>query len=209
MTLLVTTTTTTTTNYYYYYHYNYHYHYHYYYYCHHYHYHYYFHCCSWYCDFLIFYQTLSHPVRSREAGWDQKQKHFRRPSQRRPWVDFEAHRPTGQQAHRPIGPQDHTVQSWALSVFFNFSIIRNDFIAFYIKSITYFCTSPILKANSQSNKLDKKYKKSFYRYRWRNWLTRTADIIRGRSTAVLFNIWKLVWSSYLLKNYSQIERKFK
>ena len=40
----------------------------------------------------------------------------------------------------------------------------------------------------------------FYRYSWRNWLTSTADFIRGRSTAVLFNIWKLTWSSYLLKN---------
>ena len=40
----------------------------------------------------------------------------------------------------------------------------------------------------------------FYRYSWRSWLTRTADPMRGRSTAVLFNIWKLVWSSYLMKN---------
>ena len=42
--------------------------------------------------------------------------------------------------------------------------------------------------------------KFFFWYSWRNWLTRTADLIRGRSTAVLFNIWKLVWSSYLMKN---------
>ena len=34
----------------------------------------------------------------------------------------------------------------------------------------------------------------FFRYNWRNWLTRTADFIRGRSTALLFNIRKLVWS---------------
>ena len=36
--------------------------------------------------------------------------------------------------------------------------------------------------------------KVFFRYSWRNWLTRTSDLIRGRSTAVLFNIKKLVWS---------------
>ena len=35
-------------------------------------------------------------------------------------------------------------QSWALSVFLNFfSIIKNDLLAFFIKFITYFCTSPI------------------------------------------------------------------
>ena len=35
----------------------------------------------------------------------------------------------------------------------------------------------------------------------RNWLTKVADFIRWRSTAtaVLFNNWKLFWSSYLLK----------
>ena len=32
----------------------------------------------------------------------------------------------------------------------------------------------------------------FYRYSSRNWPTRTADFIRGRSTAVLFNFWKLI-----------------
>ena len=34
-------------------------------------------------------------------------------------------------------------QSWALSVFFNFSIIKNYLFAFFIKLITYFCISPI------------------------------------------------------------------
>ena len=35
-------------------------------------------------------------------------------------------------------------QSRARSSFFKiFSIIKNDFIAFYIKLITYFCTSPV------------------------------------------------------------------
>ena len=43
-------------------------------------------------------------------------------------------------------------QSWALSVFeIFFSIIENDCLAFFIKLIAYFCTSPIKKANSQSN----------------------------------------------------------
>ena len=39
---------------------------------------------------------------------------------------------------------------------------KNAFIAFFIKFITYFCTSPILKAHSESNELDKKCKKSFF-----------------------------------------------
>ena len=43
----------------------------------------------------------------------------------------------------PGKPKRPTDQSWALSVFLNFSIIKNDFIAFFIKLVTYFCTSPI------------------------------------------------------------------
>ena len=39
--------------------------------------------------------------------------------------------------------------------FFIFSLIKNNFFAFFIKLTTYFCTSPIYKAHSQSNKLDK------------------------------------------------------
>ena len=35
------------------------------------------------------------------------------------------------------------IQSWALEVFFNFSMIKNDFFAFLIKLITYFGTTPI------------------------------------------------------------------
>ena len=35
------------------------------------------------------------------------------------------------------------IQSWALSVFLNFSTITDDFFAFFYKLITYFCTSPI------------------------------------------------------------------
>ena len=35
------------------------------------------------------------------------------------------------------------IQCWAISEFFIFSIIKNDFFAFLIKLITYFCTSPI------------------------------------------------------------------
>ena len=43
-------------------------------------------------------------------------------------------------------------QSWALSGIFEFfSIIKKDLFAFFIKLITYFCTSPIYKAHSQSN----------------------------------------------------------
>ena len=34
-------------------------------------------------------------------------------------------------------------QSWALEIFLNFSIIKNDFFASFIKLITYFGTSPI------------------------------------------------------------------
>ena len=38
------------------------------------------------------------------------------------------------------------VQSWALPVYFLiFSIIKNDFFAFFIKLIIYLCTSPIFK----------------------------------------------------------------
>ena len=34
-------------------------------------------------------------------------------------------------------------QSWALEYFLICSIIKNEFFAFFIKLITYFCTSPI------------------------------------------------------------------
>ena len=46
--------------------------------------------------------------------------------------------------------------------FFIFSIIKNDFFVFFIKLITYLWTSPILKAHSQSNYLDKKCQKSIF-----------------------------------------------
>ena len=42
----------------------------------------------------------------------------------------------------PLAPDAH-YQSWALSVFFNFFTNKKDFIAFFIKLITYFCSSPI------------------------------------------------------------------
>ena len=45
--------------------------------------------------------------------------------------------------------------------FWNFSISKKRFVGIFIKLITYFCTSPIWKAHSQSNKLGKKCKKSF------------------------------------------------
>ena len=51
------------------------------------------------------------------------------------------------------------LQSWALEVFFNFFNNKKWFFAFFIKLITYFCTSPIKKKNhSQSNYLDKNIK---------------------------------------------------
>ena len=42
----------------------------------------------------------------------------------------------------PLMPNRYK-QSWALSVFFIFPIIKNDSISFFIQLITYFCTSPI------------------------------------------------------------------
>ena len=66
-----------------------------------------------------------------------------------------------------------------------------------------------LTPGCQNETLDVAGKEFLYRYSWRNCLTRTADFIWGRSTAVLFNIWKLVWSTYLFKNWSQIEGKIK
>ena len=42
------------------------------------------------------------------------------------------------------------------------SILKNDFFAFFIKLITNICTSPILKAHSQSYELDKTCKKYFF-----------------------------------------------
>ena len=43
------------------------------------------------------------------------------------------------------------IQSWALSVFFNFSIIKNDFIAFFFQITNLFLHQSYLKAHSQSN----------------------------------------------------------
>ena len=43
------------------------------------------------------------------------------------------------------------VQSWAFRYFLNFFNNKNDFFAFYIKLMTYFCTSHIWKAHPQSN----------------------------------------------------------
>ena len=43
------------------------------------------------------------------------------------------------------------IQSWALPVFFHFFNNKKWFFCIFIKLITYFCTSPIKKALSQSN----------------------------------------------------------
>ena len=55
---------------------------------------------------------------------------------------------------------------WLRSFFFcPYDIFFNNkkwFFAIFMKIITYFCTSPILKAHSQSNLFDKKCKKSFF-----------------------------------------------
>ena len=43
------------------------------------------------------------------------------------------------------------IRAWHFRYFLIFSVVKIDFIAFFIKLITYFCTSPIEKAHSQSN----------------------------------------------------------
>ena len=51
---------------------------------------------------------------------------------------------------------------WALSYFWIFSIIKNDFIAFFIKWVSYFCISPInlIKKAKKHYLLVKKWKKT-------------------------------------------------
>ena len=49
-------------------------------------------------------------------------------------------------------------------IFYNFVNNKNDFLTFFIKLITYFRTSPIKKAKSQSNYFDKKCKKSIFAF---------------------------------------------
>ena len=67
-------------------------------------------------------------------------------------------------------------QSWTLSVFFvNFFHNKKGFFGIFYQVITYFCTSPISKAHSQSNYLDKKCIKSLFK--------------KFKNTEILLQLW--------------------
>ena len=69
----------------------------------------------------------------------------------------------------PATARIYIVKGWWPELgIFGFFELSNNKKWFFIKLITYFCTSPIKKAHSQSNWLDKKGQKNHFFYYWKN-----------------------------------------